>query len=438
MTYQEALKYLGSFINYEKKDKYDYKSSFRLDRIKKIASLLGNPQEGIKSIHVAGTKGKGSTAAIIHSILKSAGFRVGLYTSPHLISFRERIRIGDLFIEESDICDLLERIKSVIGLLPGEKPSFFEVYTTLAYSYFKNKKVDFAVYETGLGGRLDATNIINPLVSVITPISYEHTDKLGSTLKEIACEKGGIIKNKGICVAAPQEKEALEELEKICRQRDAKMILAGRDVLFEEIASDDKKEVFNVFGLFGEYPILEMSLLGSHQVVNAATSIAAIEALRFHDIAVPEYAVRAGMASVRWDGRIEIAGRSPLVILDGAQNKASARALAAAIKKSFRYKNLILVLGVSRDKDVSGILEELMPICDSAIFTKSKVTERALEPSIIEQHIRDGRCGILLTENVSEALTKAKSIASSDDLILVTGSLFVVGEAKEITSGCRV
>ena len=440
MTYQEALQYLNSFINYEKLDDYDYKECLKLDRMKKLAGLLGNPQDEIRGIHIAGTKGKGSTAAFLHSILKNAGFEVGLYTSPHLISFRERIRISDELISEKDLSRLAETIKDAVRGMGDERPSFFEVYTGVAYLYFKEKGVDFAIYEVGLGGRLDATNIIDPLVSAITPISYEHTQKLGNTLREITGEKAGIIKENRICISAPQEEEALKVIKMICMEKKARLILIGKDILFEELYCDGEREVFNVFGLFNEYPVLESGLLGSHQVVNAATAIGITEALRFYGITISLEAVRNGVRDARWDGRLEVFSKRPFVILDGAQNRASANALARAIKRTFsakggsasggRYRNLILVLGVSKDKDIVGILEELTPISDSFILTKSKVAERALEPSLIKARIKERREEAVLTSGVEEALTIARSKAGSDDLILVTGSLFVVGEAK--------
>lgn len=423
------MNYLESFINYEKLDDYDYKKSLKLDRMREFAGLLGNPHISIRSIHIAGTKGKGSSAAITHSILKNAGFKVGLYTSPHLVSFRERVRINDELISEEEICRLLERIKDAVGKME-ERPTFFEVYTGLAYLYFKEKKVDFAVYEVGMGGRFDATNIIEPLVSCITPLSYEHTQKLGNTLKEIAAEKAGIVKEGGICVSAPQEQEALDVIKDICRKKKTKLILVGKDILFEEVLSDSTSEVFSVFGLFGEYPILTMGLLGSHQVVNAAAAIGIIEALRFRGIIVTGDAVRAGIEGVKWDGRLEVVKKNPFVVLDGAQNRASANALANAVKRIFKFRRLLLVLGVSKDKDVKGILDELIPISDSIILTKSKVRERALEPSRIKESISPNGKDIYLTSNVEEALSLALSKAARDDLVLVTGSLFLVGEAK--------
>ena len=430
MTYPEALQYLNSFINYEKKSDYEYKKSFKLEKMCALTEALGLPQEGIKSIHIAGTKGKGSTAAITQSILKNAGLKVGLYTSPHLVSFRERIRINDSLISEDETCRILERIRQAVEGMKDGDFSFFEIYTALAFLYFKEKKLDFAIYETGLGGRLDATNVVRPLVSVITPISYEHTMLLGNTLKDIAAEKAGIIKPNSICISGPQEREALDVIEDACERLGNRLVLVGRDILFEELSSNDEKEIFNVFGLATEYPMLESSLLGTHQVVNTAAAIGIIDSLRFHGIAISQDAVRRGVKEARWDGRLEIVSKRPYVILDGAQNRASANALARAIKKIFKYKKLILVLGVSKDKDIEGILKEMLSLKPEVVLTKSKVAERALEPRTIRKLIP--RRNPILTSTVEAALNEARARADAHDLILVTGSLFVVGEAKEI------
>ncbi len=430
MNYRESLSYLESFTNYETRDGYDYNKSFSLDRIRHLASELGNPQKKFKSIHIAGSKGKGSTSAIIYSILKEAGYRTGLYTSPHLASIRERIRINDCLISEEDSSILLGRIKNVTDRMKDDRPTFFEVYTALSYLYFSQKKIDLGVFEVGLGGRLDATNILEPLVSVITPVSYEHTDKLGNTLALIAAEKAGIIKDNSVCVLAPQEEEALNAIVKICAEKKAKIILVGKDIKFEESEFNCSKEIFNVKGFFGEYRGLEMPLIGAHQVANAATAIGAVGALSLSNIKIPRDAVIRGLRLVKWPGRIEVASRKPYIILDGAQNRASARALVFAIKRAFKYDKLTLVLGVSKDKDINGILDELLPIADRVILTKAKVSERAAEPAKIKELIPRGR-EIYLTDNVGEAIEKAKELTVLGGLILITGSLFVVGEARE-------
>jgi len=435
MTYPEALEYLYSFVNHEKEDGYDYKKSFRLDRMRRLAAILGDPQKSINSVHIAGTKGKGSTSAIVASILQNAGFRTGLYTSPHLVSVRERIRIDGSLISEDDLARLAGILKSAVGEMKDDIPSFFEVYTALAFMYFKEKKIDFAVYEVGLGGRLDATNIIEALVSAITPISYEHMDKLGTTLRKIASEKAGILKEGGVCIMAPQEKEAESTIEDICNKRNVRLIRIGRDIKFKEISTGDTRQVFDVSGLCGDYLSLETSLLGYHQVVNAATAVGIIEALRFRNVPVKDDSIREGIRCARWEGRLEIIRKDPFVILDGAQNKASANALAQAIKRLFKYKRLILVLGVCKDKDIEGILEELLPISDPVVLTKSNIAERAMEPSKIREHIRRKDKTVVLTASVKEAMEKASAIAMPDDIILATGSLFVVGEIKEAMAG---
>jgi len=440
MTYREALKYLDSFVNFEKSDGYNYKTSFKLERMKRLAALLGDPQRSVRSIHIAGSKGKGSTASYVHSILGSAGFKTGLYTSPHLVSFRERIRIGGELISEEDLARILGRIKRVLeSSMKDGRPTFFEIYTALAYIYFKERRADLAVYEVGLGGRLDATNLVESLISAITPLSYEHTDKLGDTLEEITTEKCGIIKRGSICVSAPQERPALKVIEDICKERKVRLILVGRDIKFKELASDENSNTFGVSGLFREYEGLKTSLIGPHQMVNAATAIGIIEALRLQKVIIPEKAVRNGIRDARWPGRLEIVDRRPFVLLDGAHNKASARILVEAVKKIFKFRKLILVFGVSKDKDVKGILEELMPLSDFIVLTKSKVPERAMEPVKIREtleQIRNDRSTII-APNVKEALNIARLNTSPDDLILVTGSLFVVGEAISSLRGCR-
>ncbi len=433
MTYQEASQYLDSFINYENRDGCDYGQSFKLERMIKLSRLLGDPQKDVRSIHIAGTKGKGSTSAMIHSILKSAGFKTGLYTSPHLESFRERIRIGDDMIGEDDVCDLLDALKRAVDLMPGDKPSFFEIYTALAFMYFKREAVDFAVYEVGLGGRLDATNVIDPLVCAITPISYEHTQMLGETLAKIAYEKSGIIKREAICVSAPQESEVLEVIDRICKERSAQLMLVGRDIRYRELSASDKEEVFEVTSIFEKYSNLHMKMLGLHQVVNASLAIGVIEALRLSGVLIETGAIKKGIETVIWPGRLElIRKRSPRVILDGAQNGASAEALSRSVRRLFKYKRLILVLGVCKDKDIKAILKKLVPISDTIVLTRANVADRSMDPALIHALITPKSKDVILTQNVNDAIDKALAKAGPSDLVLVTGSLFVVGQARTI------
>jgi dihydrofolate synthase/folylpolyglutamate synthase len=440
MAYQETIRYLNSFINYEKKAVYPYKQSFKLERIKEFLESLGNPQDSLKCIHIAGTKGKGSVCAFTSYILKAAGYRVGLYTSPHLSDVRERMRIlnplsairypADEFegaISKKKLTDLVQKLRPAIGRYNKNSKygalSFFEVYTALAFIYFKEKKVDFAVLETGLGGRLDATNAVNSLICAITPISYDHMQKLGNRLSEIAREKAGIIKGeRPIVITAPQEKDAMGVIRNRCKETGAKLYAVGRDIIYKK-----KKGVFSVSGVLKEYPGLKTRLIGRHQLVNASVAVGIIEGLQSLGIKVSADSVNKGLRNAVWPGRCEVISRNPAVILDGAQNTASAKALKEALRGDFKYARLILVLGVSKDKDIKGICEELYDLADTAILTRAD-NPRAAKPQVLAGYFK-GK-GIYLTQKVKEAIILAKKLAGKKDLILVTGSLFVVGEAR--------
>jgi len=431
MNYREALDYLESFTNYERIPSFNYKKSLKLERMSRLAGSVGNPHLNLRCIHVAGTKGKGSTSAMAASILKEAGYRVGLYTSPHLISFRERIKINDDPIKEEELCGIIDRIKPVIDAIDKKSdfyPTFFEIYTTIAFLYFEEKKTDFCVVETGLGGRLDATNIIEkPLCCGITQISLEHTQALGDTLEAIAAEKACIIKEGRICVSSTQEVPVMEVIAKKCRDKNNRLFVVGSKLLFKK----ENRQVFSVKGIFGEYPFAEVGLAGDHQFMNAATAIGLIESLRFYDIIVSASDIMEGLKNVKWPGRLQVLARDPYVVLDGAQNKASARALKEAVTGYFNYNKLILVLGISSDKDIRGICEELVPLSDEIILTKANIP-RAQEPLVLSKFVgKPSR----ITGSVSEAMDAARGIAGPQDLILVTGSLFVVGEVlKEYQS----
>ncbi len=449
MTYPEAVKYLESFINYEKIPAYPYKESCKLERIKDFLGLIGNPQNSLKTIHIAGTKGKGSTCVFIAHILRQAGYATGLYTSPHLSDFRERIRIliprtqnpeprtdFEGMISKDELTLLVKKLKPSVETFNKNSEygplSFFEVYTALAFLYFKNKNVDFAVLETGLGGRLDATNASDSFVCALTSLSYEHTQKLGNALREIAAEKAGIIKRQkakgkrqnSIVISAPQEKEAMDVIRKRCKETNAKLYEVNKDIFYEKTIKG-----FNLLGIYGEYPNLEIRLLGDHQLINASVAVAAIEALRDFGVIIGIDSIRSGLYNTVWPGRLEVVGRSPLIILDGAQNIASAKAIKQAIKGNFKYKRLILVLGISQDKDLSGVCGELKDIADAVILTKAN-NPRATGPQMLRSYFNE-EC-VFITNNVKQAKQKALSMANKDDLILVTGSLFVVGEFRDV------
>ena len=463
MTYPETTRYLESFINYEKIPAYPYKESLKLERIKIFLAAIDNPQNTLKCIHVAGTKGKGSTCAFVAYILRAAGYKVGLYTSPHLSDFRERIRVLNRksevtlrlcsgrvnqqpqkdfegMISKNELTGLVEKLKPAIEKYNKNSKygplSFFEVYTILAFIYFKEKKVDFAVLETGLGGRLDATNVVQPLVAAITPISYEHTQILGNTLREIATEKAGIIKTANLTViSAPQEEEAAQVIRNRSKKAGARLYEVGRDIKYQK--TEDR---FSVKGIFGEYPDLKIRLLGSHQLVNATVAVGIVEALRFYDFNVDAASIRKGLNNTIWPGRCEVIQQDPLVVLDGAQNIASSSALKKAIRENFlcsgsasgrgsggKYKKLILVIGISSDKDLKGICAQLRGLADEVVLTKAN-NPRATPPEILAGYFKGKK--VYITNNVKEAREKTKAIAKKKDLILVTGSLFVAGEFR--------
>jgi len=427
INYAEALDYIYDL------NKYGIKLG--LKNITYLLFLLGNPHQKLNIIHIAGTNGKGSTAAIISSILQSEGFKVGLYTSPHLVDFTERMKINFQSISEKRVCELLERIKpyneEVAHTAGYNHPTFFEVITSMAFLYFFEEKVDFLVLEVGLGGRLDATNVCQPLISVITCIDYDHMDKLGNSLKEIAREKGGIIKPGGMVITSDQYVEAYDEIKKIANEKNSLIFSIGKEIDYKIIKSDIKGNTFNLKGIYNNYKDLFIPLLGKHQVSNAATAVTAIEALRIKGLNISPRAIKEGLEKVKWEGRLEIIQYNPLLILDGAHNPNGVKMVRQALEEIFYYHRLILVLAIFSDKDYKKMIQIISPIADLIITTKAE-NPRATPPQIIAQeaaqYISQDR--IIVIENIPQAIKCALSNSHKDDLICITGSLYTIGEAK--------
>ncbi|MFH1046343.1 MAG: folylpolyglutamate synthase/dihydrofolate synthase family protein [Candidatus Omnitrophota bacterium] len=436
MNYRQAQNYLDSFINYERSPLFPYKTSFKLERVARFLLLLGNPHQDLRIIHVAGSKGKGSTCAFTAHILSAAGYKVGLYTSPHLVDVRERMQILEgksaRLISPRDFTRLVEKIRpSAERLRDSEfgRLSYFEIITAIGFLFFQEKKCDFAVIETGLGGRLDATNASLALVAVVTPISYEHTQVLGATLEEIASEKAGIIKpGTAVVITAPQKPAVLKIIRERARINRAKLYCVGKDIKIQKKQFSGRSQRFALNGALGSYPKLSLRLLGEHQLVNAAVAVAAVAALKEIGISINRRAIAQGLRKTQWPGRLELISKDPRIVLDGAQNRESARVLQKALKATFHFRNLILVLGVCYDKDVRGILDELTPSASQIILTKS-ANPRAMEPAEIKALMNTINKPVSLTRNLSEALAMAKKNASREDLVVVTGSLFLAGEA---------
>jgi len=406
-----------------------------LKNINYLLYLLGEPHKKLKIIHVAGTNGKGSTCSLISSILQSDGHKVGLYTSPHLVDFTERIIINNKSIDRKKVSELLERIKPSIEKVANTPsfghPTFFEVITSMAFLYFFEEQVDFLVLEVGLGGRLDATNVCKPLISVITHIDYDHMDKLGNSLEEIAREKGGIIKPEGIVISSKQFEEAYNEIKKIADEKNSLIYSIGRGINYEIVKSDIKGVIFDLKRISHNYKNLHTPLLGRHQADNAAAAITAIEALKIRGVKISEKAIRTGLEKVKLTGRLEIIQNNPTLILDGAHNPSGIRIVRQALKEIFSYQRLILVLAIFADKDYKKMIQIIAPKADLIITTKAK-SPRATPPQVIAkeaaQYIEQNK--IIVTENIPQAINCALSNSKKDDLICITGSLYTVGEAK--------
>jgi len=434
MTYREAVTYLESLIDYERTPAGAAAARvWNLDRMRHMLSHFGDPHLSLRCLHIAGTKGKGSTAALAASILTASGRRTGLYTSPHLMSFRERIRIDGEVIPEAEVVTLAEQIQPVIESVRTSDtgpPSFFEAYTLMAFLYFARRQVDVAVLEVGLGGRLDATNVVTPLTCGLTRIGLDHTQELGDTLAQIAWEKAGIIKPGVSVVSAPQPPEVLEVLQDVCLERGAQLIVVGGESGLEASVTqaDHLHQVMTIRGRRGTYPDLECPLLGAHQAENATVAVGMVELLARHGIEIGDDAIRAGIESVRWPGRFQIVGRNPYVILDGAHDDVGAAALAATLESLFPGRRIMLVLGIHKDKQAEEIIAPLAPLVDRVVVTASS-SPRALDARELQRAVfRHCRHTAAYTP-VSLAVREALDQAGRDDVIVITGSLYVVGEA---------
>ncbi len=432
IEYQETLDYLYRFVDYSLTRNLRYSpEKFDLGRMRALMEDLGNPHQQYPVVHVAGTKGKGSTAAMIASVLQAAGYRVGFYTSPHLIDFTERIQVNRESISREDLVRVVNEIKPSVERI--ERLTTFELTTAAAFLYFWHEKVDIAVIEVGLGGRLDATNVVDPLLAVITSLSLDHTSVLGDTLAKIAVEKGGIIKPGRPVVVSPQKDEALAVLQQIARQRDAACIQIGSDYLYQKVSHSYDGQTFLVrenTAAHSDWVELRIPLLGGHQVENAATAYAALAELEKMGCKIGAEAIRAGFAGVVWPGRFEIISREPFVVLDSAHNRDSAEKLKKALDEYFPGKKIILIFGASEDKDVSGMFAELLPRMDQAIMTQS-VHPRALDAETLLEMAASYGIPAEVVVSLEKAVNRAFELASEGQLILVTGSLFIVAGARQ-------
>lgn len=448
IAYQASLDYIYSFIDYSlKRNLRNAEAKFKLDRMIKFMSLLGNPQNRFKVIHVAGTKGKGSVCSFCASALRSAGYKVGLYTSPHMQEFTERIQVDGEEIDHLSVVRLVETMKKVVPQVP--EITTFELTTALGFLYFAEKKIDVAVLEVGLGGRLDATNIVSPLVSVITSISFDHMAVLGNTLSKIAFEKGGIIKPGKPVVISPQKDEAQNRLLALCEERNSPAVIVGKDLSFTSLSYSLEGQTLEVTPRFN-IPVgineesiepsstqLIIPLLGYHQVINAATAYAAIKTATFFGLEVSDSAIQKGFAETKWLGRFEILHLDPAIVVDSAHNTDSAERLVQALDDYFPGLPVTLVFGVSADKDVKSIIKALSPRVNKVITSQS-IHPRAMDAIEIMDHFKDTNLPVKAIVPIEDAIQTAVDEAESNTLILITGSVFVAAAGRAVWPQIRI
>jgi dihydrofolate synthase/folylpolyglutamate synthase len=395
-----------------------------LSTITRILKGLGNPQDGIKFIHIAGTNGKGSVASSLATILHLSGYNVGLYTSPHLVRFNERILINNRMISDEDVVVSYEAVKSVH--YGTREPTFFEFSTAMALYEFSRKGVDWAVVETGMGGRLDATNIINSTIAVITNISQEHKTYLGNTISEIAREKGGIIKKNVPVITGVKQKNVTSILKAIATSQTARFYRFGDAFRVRR----NRNGTFNYFGIEHVWRNLRTGLVGNHQVNNAALTLAACEVLNKDNIGLTVKNIEDGLKQNKWPGRLEIISTSPLILLDGAHNFIAARNLSKYLIEHLSNRNITLVIGILDDKPYASMLKCLVPFCHKVILTRPKI-DRALSPERLFPIAKELISDIDIVPDVAKAVKLAIETTPEKDAICIAGSLYVVGEAKE-------
>ncbi|HAD05740.1 MAG TPA: bifunctional folylpolyglutamate synthase/dihydrofolate synthase [Anaerolineaceae bacterium] len=431
--YQNTLDYLYSFVDYSLTRNLQFSADkFDLSRMAALLNFLGNPHLQYPVIHVAGTKGKGSTAAMIASVLQAAGYKTGFYISPHLEDFCERIQINRQTIPPARLVEVVNRLKPAVNQI--ERLTTFELTTAAGFLYFAEEKVDVAVIEVGLGGRLDATNLVTPLVSVITSISLDHTKVLGDTLEKIATEKAGIIKPGKPVVTSPQKPEALKAIAKIATDRSSPLVISDqvyraevleRTLVYQRLSISPNK------GPFQESFEIQLPLLGDHQIENAITALCALDQVRNNGFEIPLIAVQKGLSQVSWEGRFEVLNLHPPIVVDAAHNRYSALKLIQTVNQYFPNHRLILVFGASDDKDVTGMLAELLPRAEEVIFTQS-IHPRSFHADQLVELAADYSLPKMVITPLEDAVEQAVNrINSEDTLLLVTGSIFVAAGARK-------
>jgi dihydrofolate synthase/folylpolyglutamate synthase len=394
---------------------------FGLSQTANLLDGLGNPHTGRNFIHVGGSNGKGSVACLLESALRSCGYRTGLFTSPHLVHFSERFRVNGHPVPQGEIVELYEELRSITD--EREPPTFFEAVTAMALACFRKRETDIDVIEVGMGGRLDATNLVTPLVSLITNISLEHREFLGDTRLEVAREKAGIIKEGVPLLTGVADRDVLDLLQRTCRERNAPLYQLDADFFHAELGRE-----LSFRGAHLALDQVRVGLPGRHQRRNAAMALGALDILRGQGWSLPPDGIAQGCSLARWPGRLQHVCSSPRVVVDGAHNPAAMQELAQNIREAFAFTRLIAVVGIMEDKDASAMLGALLPIADHLVFTRP-VYPRAMDPHTLHQRCPGPLSSFAIEPSLPQALDRARAEAGEEDLVLVCGSLFTVGEA---------
>lgn len=436
-NYTTAMRWLYEHVDYERMRIVPYnKRTFSLERVRKMLGLLGDPHLQTKFVHIAGTKGKGSTCAMLASMLQACGYTIGLYTSPHLVDLRERIAIDGDMISYAEVASIFRQIAQIEDKLGATPPTFFEILTVAAMCHFADQAVDLVVLETGLGGRLDSTNVVTPLVCGITAISLDHTNILGNTLPEIAREKAGIFKKNVAAVSVAQTPDVTKALDEVAQRIGAPLEFTGNQIAvsyrFEATRELGPHSRVCVNTPTSRYDHLAVPLRGEHQAHNCGLALAILDKLKAHDFVLPEQQVIDGLAKTPSPGRMEEVWTEPRIVIDGAHNAASLQALIRALGAHIAYDSLVLVFGCGQDKDIPGMLKQISLGADKVIFTRAKANPRAAEPEDLITCFSElsGKMA-QVAPNLTGALQLARRAVSREDLIVITGSFYLAGEAKK-------
>ncbi|WP_294128971.1 folylpolyglutamate synthase/dihydrofolate synthase family protein [uncultured Clostridium sp.] len=425
MRYEEAMKYITEVGNFG--------SNYGLERTHKLLEYLGNPEKDLKLIHIAGTNGKGSTTSMITEILMGAGYKVGMYTSPFIEEFEERIQINRNNIPKETLAVLMDEVKDAVDkVIKGgyNHPTEFEIITVLMLLYFKRENIDFGVIEVGLGGTLDSTNVITPILQVITSISFDHTNLLGNTIEEIAGEKSGIIKKNIPTVIYPQEEEALKVIKNKCMVMNSELYIAFDDKLeFVNVVNEDKP--YQLLKYEEKFDVL-LPLLGEHQILNLSVAMKAIEVLNNRQIVdISIESIIKSIKNVTWKGRLEVLSNNPYVVIDGAHNIQGIKTLSRNIKKYFKYENLHLILGILADKDVNEMIKIITPMAKQ-VYAVTPNSIRAELAEDLKNEIVKYNENCKSFDDYKKAYVEALKNANENDLILASGSLYMIGDMRKI------